>query len=71
MRGNLGLLTQVSSALLATDTTPATFWVTNPNNTIEGNHAAGGQGGGGRRATTRQVGGEGARGVWHGTARFQ
>jgi hypothetical protein len=40
--GNLGMLTRVSNALLNTDTSPATFWITNPNNTIIGNVAAGG-----------------------------
>ncbi|PNH00239.1 Fibrocystin-L, partial [Tetrabaena socialis] len=39
--GNLGMSTKASSALLNTDTTPATFWVTNPNNTYRNNVAAG------------------------------
>lgn len=39
--GNLGILTRESLALLNTDTTPATFWVTHPNNTYIGNVAAG------------------------------
>ncbi|KXZ47884.1 hypothetical protein GPECTOR_32g497 [Gonium pectorale] len=39
--GNLGMYTRVSSALLNTDTTPATFWITNPNNTYRNNVAAG------------------------------
>ena len=30
---NLGVFVQTSSTLLITDVTPATFWVTNPNNT--------------------------------------
>ena len=30
---NLGVFVQSSSTLLTTDSTPATFWVTNPNNT--------------------------------------
>ena len=30
---NLGVYVQTSSTLLTTDVTPATFWVTNPNNT--------------------------------------
>ena len=38
---NLGINTLASFALLNTDTSPATFWVTNPNNTYIGNHAAG------------------------------
>jgi hypothetical protein len=43
--GNLGFLTKVSHALLNTDTTPATFWITNPNNTYTNNVAAGSTGG--------------------------
>ena len=39
--GNLGVLTRASNALLTTDTTPATFWITNPDNTFSGNVAAG------------------------------
>lgn len=39
--GNLGLLTRGSSSLLNTDQIPATFWITNPNNTFIGNAAAG------------------------------
>ncbi len=38
---NLGMLTRRSDALLATDTTPAMFWITHPNNTYIGNRAAG------------------------------
>ena len=30
---NLGVAVRTSSTLLITDVTPATFWVTNPNNT--------------------------------------
>uniref|UniRef100_A0A383WCP6 Fibrocystin-L n=1 Tax=Tetradesmus obliquus TaxID=3088 RepID=A0A383WCP6_TETOB len=44
LRGNLGILTRVSNAMLNTDTTPATYWITNPNNTIENNVAAGSAG---------------------------
>jgi hypothetical protein len=40
--GNLGFHTLVSNALLNTDTTPASFWITNPNNTYRNNVAAGG-----------------------------
>ena len=32
---NLGVAVRTSSTLLITDVTPATFWVTNPNNTSE------------------------------------
>lgn len=39
---NLGILTRVTNAMLNTDTSPSTFWVTNPNNTLIGNRAAGG-----------------------------
>eukprot|EP00798_Chlamydomonas_sp_ICE-L_P018974 gene18974-25550_t len=39
--GNLVLLTRVSDTLLNTDTTPASFWITNPNNTYTNNHAGG------------------------------
>jgi hypothetical protein len=39
--GNLGILTRASDALLNTDTTPATFWITHPNNTYRDNMAAG------------------------------
>jgi plastocyanin len=38
---NLGLVTRGSSSLLNTDQLPATFWITNPNNTFIGNAAAG------------------------------
>ncbi len=40
--GNLAFHTLVSNALLNTDTTPASFWITNPNNTYRNNVAAGG-----------------------------
>ena len=39
---NLGVFVRESSSLLNDDITPATFWVTNPNNTIQHNAAAGG-----------------------------
>jgi hypothetical protein len=42
--GNLGALTRKSFSLLQTDTTPATFWVTNPNNYLMSNTAAGSEG---------------------------
>lgn len=45
--GNLGMLTRVPPAgarLLATDETPATFWMTNPDNVWRGNAAAGSEG---------------------------
>jgi hypothetical protein len=38
---NLGILTKRSSALLNTDITPATFWITNPDNIVRHNAAAG------------------------------
>ena len=38
---NFGLLTKPSIALLNTDQSPATFWITNPNNEFVGNVAAG------------------------------
>lgn len=37
---NLGVLTRGSSSLLNTDQIPATFWITNPQNTFIGNAAA-------------------------------
>eukprot|EP00798_Chlamydomonas_sp_ICE-L_P008885 gene8886-3764_t len=43
--GNLVFLTRVSDTLLNTDTTPASFWITNPNNTYTNNHAGGSTGG--------------------------
>lgn len=39
--GNLAVLTKRSWSLLNTDQTPASFWITNPNNIIRNNHAAG------------------------------
>lgn len=44
LEGNLGLLTKRPAAgemLLPSDNTPATFWITNPNNIIRNNVAAG------------------------------
>ena len=38
---NLGMDTRRSWSLLNTDQTPATFWITNPNNNFENNRAAG------------------------------
>jgi len=38
---NLGVLTFASNALLNTDQSPALFWITNPDNVVKGNHAAG------------------------------
>lgn len=35
------MLIRRSDALLNTDTTPAVFWITNPNNTYRWNRAAG------------------------------
>ena len=39
---NLVLFVKSSTSLLNDDITPASFWVTNPNNTVRHNHAAGG-----------------------------
>ena len=39
--GNLVMLTKRSWSLLNTDQTPASFWITNPDNIIRNNHAAG------------------------------
>nr|XP_058131903.1 fibrocystin-L isoform X2 [Dasypus novemcinctus] len=39
---NLAVFVQQSTSLLSDDVTPAAFWVTNPNNTIRHNAAAGG-----------------------------
>ena len=39
--GNLAILTRASNALLNVDTTPASFWITNPNNTVRNNRATG------------------------------
>lgn len=43
LRGNLGFLTRAveKDPLLPSDKRPATFWITNPDNTIVGNRAAG------------------------------
>jgi len=38
---NLAILTKRSWSLLNTDQTPASFWITNPNNIFRNNHAAG------------------------------
>ncbi|CAF3637436.1 unnamed protein product [Rotaria sp. Silwood1] len=42
LRGNLAVYVRTSSSLLNEDVTPAAFWVTNPNNTVEHNAVAGG-----------------------------
>ena len=39
---NLGIFVTSSSSALNVDITPATYWVTNANNTVRHNHAAGG-----------------------------
>jgi hypothetical protein len=39
--GNLGMLTRPSQALLNTDTTPAVFWITNPDNVVRNNVGSG------------------------------
>ncbi len=39
---NLMIFTRQSTSLQNDDTTPAAFWITNPNNTISHNHAVGG-----------------------------
>ncbi|EFJ47178.1 hypothetical protein VOLCADRAFT_92358 [Volvox carteri f. nagariensis] len=41
IEGNLAIHVKVSDALLNTDTSPAAFWITNPNNTVRNNVAAG------------------------------
>jgi hypothetical protein len=41
IRNNLGVLTLESLSLLATDATPATFWIVNADNIVVGNAAAG------------------------------
>lgn len=38
---NLAILTKRSWSLLNTDQTPASFWITHPDNIFRGNHAAG------------------------------
>ena len=42
LRYNLGIMNKKSSSLLNIDSTPAVFWIPNPNNIFYGNHAAGG-----------------------------
>jgi len=47
LEGNLGLRTRApaaADALLPSDSRPATYWITNPDNTFRGNVAAGSQG---------------------------
>lgn len=39
--GNLAILTKRSWSLLNTDQTPASFWITHPDNIFRNNHAAG------------------------------
>ena len=41
LRHNLAIRSGPSHSLLNTDTTPASFWITNPNNNFIDNHAAG------------------------------
>ena len=41
IRGNLVMGTRASGGLLKSDATPASFWITNPDNVVEGNAAAG------------------------------
>ena len=41
IQNNLVVFTRPSSSLLNVDQTPAAFWITNPNNIIRNNHAAG------------------------------
>jgi hypothetical protein len=41
IQNNLVINTMASWSLLNTDQTPASFWITNPNNMYKGNHAAG------------------------------
>ena len=41
IEGNLAVLTKASNALLSTDQTPASFWITNPDNIVRNNAAAG------------------------------
>ncbi|KAK3107254.1 hypothetical protein FSP39_010348 [Pinctada imbricata] len=42
MQYNLATFVKASSSLLNDDITPAAYWITNPNNIIQHNHAAGG-----------------------------
>ena len=44
IEGNLGIMTRESYALAHSDTTPATFLISNPNNTVRFNRAAGSAG---------------------------
>ncbi len=47
IEGNLVLTTRqpaTGEQLLASDATPASFWITNPDNVVRGNHAAGSRG---------------------------
>lgn len=49
IEGNLGLLTRApeeGQRVLPSDQTPATFWITNPDNVVRGNAAAGSEGSG-------------------------
>jgi len=41
LRYNLGIMNKKSSSLLNVDSTPAVFWIPNPNNIFYGNRAAG------------------------------
>ena len=41
LENNIGIMIQKSWSLLNTDQTPATFWISHPNNIFRGNHAAG------------------------------
>jgi hypothetical protein len=41
LENNLAIWTKKSWSLLNSDQTPASFWITNPNNIFRGNHAAG------------------------------
>ncbi len=41
LENNLAILTKKSWSLLNSDQTPASFWITNPDNIFRGNHAAG------------------------------
>jgi hypothetical protein len=41
IEGNLGLLTRESYALTNSDTAPASFWISSPDNVVRSNRAAG------------------------------
>lgn len=41
LEGNLAILTKKSWSLLNSDQSPASFWITHPDNILRGNHAAG------------------------------